>query len=172
MSSTKDFNKIAKMMLERWAADLIDKDKSMKSVQSNFDELFYELWTASVPFDIAHELIDQVVKSHMPSQSIAKRVFMSCKKNKDDSFQDFMDNWKETIKQKAVQAFFTFYTVEGEEAKKEEKKGSMSGQEYSRQRKYADAFPTLDVEELKERMDKVVKEKAMEVDFIVGGENE
>ena len=67
------------------------------------------------------------------------------------SEQDYIDNWKKTIKDKGLQAFYDYYSIDGEEAKKEPAQyGSMSKEEYHKQRRYADRYPELDTESLEQ----------------------
>ena len=171
MKTKNSESKKARLILEQWSTDLASKDRSMKSVTANFDELFHELWRASISFDIVHELINDAIAEHLPSSFVAKLTYKNIKQHlKDKTFNEFLNDWKKSIKDKAYQSFYSFYSLEDgpEEVKKKEAKyGSMSAMEYAKQRKYADSFPTIVTDELQRRLDEIDKmdEHDLEVTF-------
>lgn len=150
-------NKLAKLIFERWAADLKDKDKTFKNVSSNFDELFYELWKGSVPFEAAHDIVREAVAEHLPSQSVAKWTYKNARNNMGKTFQEYLDDWKKDIKSAAHQSFFSFYKLEDESEQKVLEHGNMSEKEYIAQRRYADAFPEVDIIAIKKQRDEMMK---------------
>ena len=145
-------DKKARLILERWVSDLQTKDRSIHKVSDNFDELFHNLWTAKVSFDIAHQLVDEAVSAHNPTDYVARFTYKNLKAQLNgQSFTDFVANWKKNIKDRAYQSFYTFYPIDGDD-QEEKKYGSMSAQEYSKQRKYANTFPELDIDALKKQI--------------------
>lgn len=152
-------SKRASQIMKRWSAELDSKDKTIEAVTSNFEDLFYELWKASISFDDAESLISEAISIHLPDSFIAKQTYKRIKHVlKGKTFNEFMDSWKKKISDKAYQAFYTHYPIEGENQKEEKKYGNMSAQEYSKQRRYADAFPVLDVDALKRQVDEVLED--------------
>ena len=154
-------NKQATLILEKWIAELKDKDRSRANVASNFDDLFSQLSNIEIDFDTAHEMIDDAAKAHYPSDFIARKTYDATEKRKGSdrkSYQEFIDGWKKDIKETALQSFYAFF--DSELPKEEEKQyGSMSAREYRAQRKYAESFPIITFEEIQKRM------KQLEVDL-------
>ena len=152
-------DKRARLILERWVSELANKDRSKSSLSNNFEELFYDMFKAHVPFETAHDTLKDAISHHFPSHSVAKYTFKNARRDPNQTFAEFLDGWKKLITDEATQAFYSFYSVEGENTKKEEKKfGSMSAQEYMKQRRYADSFPTIDTDALQEKIDDMLKE--------------
>lgn len=155
-------DKRARLILDRWSSELSSKDRSRNSVMSNFEELFYDMWRANIPFDAAHSMLNEAVAKHFPSKSVAKFTFKRLKSHVDKDFREFLEDWKKSIHDKASQAFFSFYDVDGENQKEEKKFGNMSAQEYGKQRKYADSFPVIDTDELQKKLDDMIAEEENE----------
>jgi len=159
--STSD-KKRAKLIVERWASELATKSSSERSrhkVSENFDELFYELWKSGVEFDVVHDMLKDIVAVHFPKLAVAKKTYTSLKTHmQGKSFPEFLDDWKENIKNKAMTSFYALYPIDGETKQEEKKFGSMSQQEYSKQRKYTEAFPQLDINELKKQREAMMDE--------------
>ena len=156
-------NKRACLILERWQAELASKDRSRSSLAANFEELFYDLYSANIPLEVAHDLLKVATAHHFPSHSVAKFTYKNVKRDPNQTFAEFLDGWKQLITNEATVAFNSFYSVEGENTKKEEKKhGSMSAQEYMKQRKYADSFVTIDTDALQEKIDEMLEEDSDE----------
>jgi len=152
----------ASHILKKWAADLASKDRSRASLNTNFDELFYELWRASIPFSIAEDTLPDAVKEHLPSSYVANTTYKyakAAKRHGDQSFNEYLNSWKDLIKREATSAFYDRYPIDGVEEKEEKKFGNMSTQEYSKQRKYADSFPLLDIEELKRKREELMRKE-------------
>ena len=161
----KSDDKRARLILERWVAELSTKDRSKNSLSNNFEELFYDMFKASIPFDTAHSLLKEAIGHHFPSASVAKYTFKNVQQKPGQTFGEFLDGWKKLITDEATQAFYSFYQVEGENQEIEKKFGSMSAQEYSKQRKYAEAFPVIDTDALQKKIDQMLKDDD-------GGDNE
>jgi hypothetical protein len=155
MSDTKR----AKLILERWSSELANKDRTSTNVVGNFEELFHDMWSANIPFDEAHKLLNEAIASHLPSQSIAKLTYKGLKSQIDKTYSEFLEDWKKSISNKATQAFYSFYPVDGENIKKKKKFGNMSIQEYNKQRKHIESFPVLDTDELQKKIDEMLKEE-------------
>ena len=117
------------------------------------------MYKANIPLEEAHDLLKQATAQHFPSRSVAKFTFKNARRDPNQSFVEFLDGWKKLITDEATKAFYSFYSVEGENAKKEEKKyGNMSAQEYMKQRRYADTFPTIDTDALQKKIDKMLED--------------
>ena len=57
-----------------------------------------------------------------------------------------------------MQSFYAVYPIDGEATKEERQFGNMSAQEYSKQRKYAESFPRLDIEALKKQREQMMND--------------
>ena len=155
-----NLNTVAKHVYKKWEAELASKDRSRSAVSDNFSELFYELWKASVTFEIAESYVSQAIKAHLPAKTIAGLTYKRLKPQLGGvSFHEFMDDWKKNISSKAWDAFYTQYPIDGVEEKEEKKFGSMSVQEYNKQRKYVESFPVLDIEALKKKREEFMKQE-------------
>jgi len=141
----------AELIFDKWKAELVGRDRSKSAVANNFDELFNNWFRSKVPFNEAYDLLEIAIKAHFPSNSVAKNVFKALKKkaNIDKTEIEFTVEWKESISATAKQGFYSFYDIEGTNPPQEDVKfGSMSTQEYRKQRKYADSHPLLDWEKI------------------------
>ena len=160
--------KRAKLIVERWSSELATKSSSERSrhkVSENFDTLFYELWKSTIPFDVAHDMLSEIIAHHFPNQTVAKRTYTTVKSHLNGkTFIEFLEDWKEGIKHKAMQSFYALYPIDGEVKSEEKKYGNMSQQEYSKQRKYTEAFPQLDIEELKRQREEMMDEIQIDLD--------
>lgn len=150
----------AKHILKKWSAELSSKDRTKTAVPENFGELVYEFWRASIPFDVVEEIMPEAIKAHLPSQYIAGKTYKQMKPTlHGQSFNEFMESWKKSISDKAYEAFYAQYPIDGVEQQEEKKFGNMSAQEYSKQRKYAESFPLLDIEALKKKREEFMKKE-------------
>ena len=165
--STSD-TKRAKLIVERWSSELATKssgERSRHKVSENFDNLFYELWKSSVPFDTVHDMLKDIISEHFPNHSVAKRTYAALKQHmQEKTFIEFLEDWKESIRNKAMTSFYAMYPIDGEVKQEEKKFGNMSQQEYSKQRKYTESFPQLDVEELKRQREAMMDEIQIDLD--------
>jgi len=147
--------KTAKLIMERWIAELHTKDRTAGNIANNFDELFSEWYHAGISFEDAYNLVEEALKAHYPSASIARRTFKLKKQewHLDKSEKEFIDDWNKGIRDTGLQVFYNYFQIDGETpSQPQEKKtyGSMSTGEYLKQRKYMDSIPTLDVDSLPE----------------------
>ena len=135
---------VSKLILQKWIADLRDKDKKMSSVGGNFDELIEAWFTADVLFEEAYTLMKEAIKAHLPPISTAKYVYKKAKSKGTE--KDFIDGWNKNIEDIAMQTFYEYYPIDAQvtSTNKEAQFGSMSTKEYLKQRRYADSFPTID----------------------------
>jgi hypothetical protein len=151
--------KRARLILERWVAELPQKNRAKDNLANNFEELFESMSDANIPFDAAHGLLKEAIGHHFPTKSVAKFTYKNTRRDPNISFDDFLDGWKRLITDEATKAFYAFYRVEGENENKEEKKyGTMSAQEYMKQRRYADSFPTIDTDALQDKINDIMKD--------------
>jgi hypothetical protein len=130
----------SKLIFQKWKSNLPFKVRTKDMVQSNFDELFCELSNSGTSFDDAHDMINEAADAHYPSYTIAQAVYK--KYNHEVPFADFYKTWKKNIFDKAMKSFFDFYNIQDNVEKKTY--GSMSKEEYSKQRAYANSFETID----------------------------
>jgi len=153
--------KLARSLFERWASELMNKDRAWNKVKSNFDELFYDFKAHSIPFEAAEELIKEAVAKHLPTNSVAKFTYRSLGDREKDgkSFLEFLDAWKKGISDFAYQAFYTYYSADidkEDQSEGEKKYGNMNMQEYILQRKYAESFPEVDLVAIREQREKTM----------------
>lgn len=172
MSNDK-MKKQANLILEKWIAELKDKDRSRAFVASNFDDLFLTLSKADIDFDIVHEMIDTAARAHYPSDFIARKTYDATEKKRGSerkSYQEFIDGWKKEIKESAIQSFYAFFNNELP-TEEEKQYGSMSAREYRAQRKYAESFPVLTFEEIQKRMKKMETDLTQPLDVDLGDDD-
>jgi hypothetical protein len=162
MSELDEKKKTAMLVLERWKSSLSKKDRSIKSVPANFDELFEELRKDGTDFDIAHDIMEQAIKAHLPNAALAKKIYKLKKSDPkmQKSEHEFIEDWKRDITDLATESFYAFFSIKKSAAagktdpEDAEPKvyGNMSAREYRLQRRHADSFPVLDTAELEKRM--------------------
>lgn len=172
MSNDK-MKKQANLILEKWIAELKDKDRSRAFVASNFDDLFLTLSKAEIDFDIVHEMIDTAARAHYPSDFIARKTYDATEKKRGSerkTYQEFIDGWKKEIKESAIQSFYAFFNNELP-TEEEKQYGSMSAREYRAQRKYAESFPVLTFEEIQKRMKKMETDLTQPLDVDLGDDD-
>lgn len=165
---TTSQRRTAKLILDRWKADLTKMDRHFESVASNFDELVQNMYLAEVPFELAEENINAAILEHYPSNRIAKAVWKGAKAKKqtDRDFGGYLTEWKEAINKEGKRVFYGRYKLPSDETVKENTKtsGSMSQKEYRTQRRYAESFPILDTSKIEVKIKGKIKE--MEDDFL------
>lgn len=142
----------AELILDKWKAELIGKDRSRAAVSGNFDELFSAWHRSKVQFEEAYSLLEVAIKVHYPSDSIARSTYRMLKRDAGipKNELEFTTEWKQNISSTAKQVFYSLYDIDGVSAPAEDVKyGSMSAPEYRKQRKYADSHPLLDWTKIK-----------------------
>lgn len=168
-------NDTADLVFERWQAALKNKDRSRKNVPNNFDELFSDLKRADIPFKDAHDLLSRAVKAHLPNKSVVRHTWNGTKAlhNIFANENEFAAEWNESIKNSATDMFFSNYPLKIDDDDDGEPKvyGNMSVKEYRLQRRYADAFPTLNTDDLIRQM-KERQTLQSDLSNVLGGEND
>jgi len=135
----------AKLIFEQWRAGLADRDRSHTRLTENFDELFYELDRYNVNFELAHEYLDLAIAAHLPDKKTLKFTYKRTK-GFGMSEDEFHEKWKVKIRDAATNVFYARFPIEGEGEKEESiLPQGMSKDEYLRQRRYANSFPTLNL---------------------------
>ena len=145
------------LIFERWKASFQHKSKKRDAVSSNFDELFDNFNSAGATFEEAHSYLEQAIKVHLPSPSVAKVTWKTLKNspiNTEMTEKEFIDGWNKDIGEKATCSFYNVYPLPEDKDDDKEPKvyGQMSAKEYKLQRKHADSYPIFDTEELEKRL--------------------
>jgi hypothetical protein len=149
MANKAKERKRADLIFDQWRSSLADKDRTHASLLDNFSELFDDLYYANIDFDLAEEYLKDAVTAHLPSKYVVKQTYKR-KKGFGLSEQEFYDDWKRLITDRAKQAFFFRYPLPEPENKPEETgTGSMSKDEYMKQRRYANSFPSVDLSKIR-----------------------
>jgi len=145
-------HKVVKLILEKWIADLANKDRTIANVANNFDELFQQWYHAGISFEEAYDLVEIAIKAHLPSAHMARSTYKLLKSKgpiyKTES--EFIADWNKSIKDTGMQLFYNYFHINGENPVQVEKKSycNMSIAEYIKQRNYADSYPTINPEDI------------------------
>ncbi len=147
----------AELIFQQWEAALKNKDRSKHAMPNNFDELFSALKASGVNATDAHPFLDRAARAHFPNKTVLKNTWKKsvCLHNVFANENEFLAEWKESIKTCAANSYFEHYPIkiQDEDDDGEPKVyGNMSVKEYKLQRKYADSFPTLNTDELVRQM--------------------
>jgi len=165
---TTSQRRIAKLILDRWKAELTKMDRSFDNIAANFDELVSNMYLAETPFELAEENINAGIIEHYPSEHLAKIIWKGNKAAKkiDKDFPTFYVDWKKAINSEGKQVFFSYYSLPSDETVNKNKKttGSVSVKEHRAQRRYAESFPILDTSTIEVKIKKVIGD--MEEDFM------
>jgi hypothetical protein len=153
-----DADKLARRLFERWKADLTKKPAEAKHTnksQDNFEELFFELRKHDVSYDVAFEFIKDAATAHFPGYYVIERVWSTVHAGKPGlTKREWMDSWKQCLEENANSAFFCHYepVADPEELENKHVKetGQMSPIEYAKQRKVANSYDTISLEEVAE----------------------
>lgn len=151
-----DKNKAIELILVEWIASLKSRDRSVKSIKPNFEELFERWKLQDATFDDLYEnYLPKAIKAHQPVSSVIKNTFSVLKRNV-KSFKktekEFADEWLKGIDDIATKAFFEYFpapVIDVDDGPKVF--GSMSAKEYNLQRRYIEQFPILDTTELEKQ---------------------
>ena len=149
MASNVGERKLATRVFDQWKSDLANLDRGHASLLDNFDLLFENMLYSSITFDTAEGFINEAVRAHLPTKYIIKLTYKK-RLERGISEQDFFEEWKRLITDRAKQAFFLRYPLEIEKPEATAS-GAMSRDEYVRQRRYADSFPSIDLGKIKEQ---------------------
>ena len=150
MSSNANEKKRATRVFDQWKSELVSMDRGHASLLDNFDLLFENMLYSNITFDVAESFLNEAIAAHMPNKYIVKLTFKK-RKDKGISEQDFFEEWKRLITDRGKQAFFLRYPLEIDKPEPAPA-GAMSRDEYVRQRRYADSFPSIDLGKMKEQV--------------------
>lgn len=164
MSSKAKANRI----FEKWKVYLINADRGYDAISGNFDELFYDLAKADIKADTAKVFLGLATKEHLPAPAMAKWTYKRMDKNIVGTYEEFMANWTKNITDKATASYYAMFPFDSEEPEEEKKYGSMSKQEYMKQRRYASQFPELDINSIPDH--KELDEVSFDWNEVEGGE--
>jgi hypothetical protein len=93
-----DQEKLAKRLFEQWKVSFKRKssqERKFHAVESNFDELFFELHKHEVPYEMAEGLIREAATVHMPSYMVVENVWKTIKsKNPGLDKKEWLEDWK------------------------------------------------------------------------------
>jgi hypothetical protein len=104
----------ANRIYEKWKVDFVNMDKKRDSIRDNFDQLFYALYCATIPWDMAREIVDDAVAHHLPTPSTIKYVWNARKQHIKLPYKDWLDNWKDDIRNKALASFYEYFPLDEE----------------------------------------------------------
>ena len=102
-------NEVANMIFRSWKSELKDKDRSMKSVRPNFDELAHSLYAADVSPETARNFIKPAFKAHMFTEEQARRKYKTMTR-KWKPYNEWRDSWAEAIEDAANAAFMVYFS--------------------------------------------------------------
>jgi hypothetical protein len=161
------------LVFDKWKASLRSRDRSKKAMPENFDELFMDLKKIGTSFEEAHAFLPEAIKAHLPSPHVRRETYKKYKDHLGISEKEFIDEWNESIKSAATDAFFTNYPLKIDDDDDGEPKvfGNMSAREYRRQRQYSDSFPTLNTDDLEKQL-KERKPLSDDLVNVLGGEDD
>jgi hypothetical protein len=170
-------NNSVDLIFEEWKASLKVRDRSSKSVESNFEDLFTELKNSGASFEEAYAILPKAVKAHAPSLGLAKNTYKNLKhspKISQYSEKEFIDKWNDDIKDKCTAAFFSIYprpkNKDLDDDGEPKVYGNMSAKEYRLQRKYAEQFPILNTAELERRLRDNSYNPVEDLKHVLGGD--
>lgn len=169
MTANTQKRRKAKLIFEQWRSGLVDRDRSHTKLADNFDDLFFEFDRFNLGFEVAHEYLDLAIAAHLPSKQILKFTYKRTK-GFGMSEDEFHEKWKEKIRDAATNVFYARFPMEDGEAREETNMpAAMSKDEYLRQRRYANSFPTLDLSQIPEPEDSPADEDvAFSIDDLEG----
>lgn len=144
----EEIEKKARLLFHKWKTELRNKDRSRPSVSNNFDEIVSAWFRLEVPFDVAFELIKDAIKEHQPSDGCVRATYKRLKSVAKKTEREFKEDWNGNIEATAYQSFYSYYEIEipPEPVKNF---GSMSEKEYKLQRRYAETYPDIDIDDIK-----------------------
>ena len=144
-------DKISTFIFNQWKAEFKKKKKDKAHVTENFSELFQNLFSQNVPFEEAHLILQKAIVVHYPNDEVVKCVYKRISSDVKRSEKEFAQSWKDNIADAATMSFHDYYKIEDYSPPKpvvQATYGSMSREEYHKQRKYADSHPTIDIDSI------------------------
>lgn len=145
------------------------RDRSKDAVQGNFEELFNSLKSEGLTLEAAYEYLPKAIKAHSPPVGLIKNTYKKHRAKLTMPEKEFEESWLKNIADKASAAFFEVFPVE---VKVEETDpiiyGSMTAKEYKAQRKHADQYPILDIEEMQRRLQANAYDPMQDLETLLG----
>ena len=149
-------DKLAKRLFERWKADFTKKPGEAKLTsksQENFEELFFEFCKNGIDYDTAFSYIGPIAIAHFPGYYLIERIWTTVKLSQPGlDKKEWLKSWKTRLEENANAAFFSHYSPVADEEEAEIKHvketGQMSPMEYAKQRKVANSYDTISLEEI------------------------
>jgi hypothetical protein len=136
--------KKASLILDKWIADLKEKDRSRAAVEGNFEELIEALFKAQIEFESALETVNKAITAHKPSNVVIDATYRRLKSFVSKTKDEFGKEWRDNIEAAGKRVFYSIYTIDGTETSEPKNFGSMSASEYRKQRKYAESHALID----------------------------
>lgn len=166
------------LLFEQWKASLVERDRRTPSIQGNFEELFDILKNEGIELEAAHDFLSKAVKAHSPSSLLVKNMYKKLKSG--PKFQwgterEFEEQWIKDIGDRANVAFFNVFPIQTKKTHVEEEEppmfGSMTAKEYKLQRDHADAYPRLDIDEIKRQRQELNYDPLADMQNLLGKTN-
>lgn len=104
----------ASRIFEKWRVDYVEMDKKRESIRDNFDQLFFALYNAAIPWEESREVADDAIKHHLPSASTAKFIYAAKKRYTKLSFKEWVESWEVDITNKGLASFYDLFPLEDE----------------------------------------------------------
>jgi len=104
----------ANHIFEKWRVDYVEMDKKRGSIRDNFDQLFFALYNAAIPWEESREIADDAIKHHLPSASTAKFIYAAKRRYTKLSFKEWVESWEEDIRNKGLASFYDLFPLEEE----------------------------------------------------------
>lgn len=168
----------SELLFEQWQAQLQDKDRSRNAVQGNFEELFETLKSEGLVFESAYEYLDKAIKAHLPDRKVIKNTYKKIKTGAgsklDQSEKEFEEAWIKSISDKGKAVFFDVFPIKTKLAEEKEEPviyGSMTAREYKAQRSHADAYPKMNLDEVRQKIQKAIYDPMKDIDVLLGKDN-
>lgn len=117
----------AKLMVERWSSSLSREDRKHSKMPGLFDSLCEDMFHAGIDFDAAYDAMKEAAKNYYPKAEVVKNTFANMKFKNKTTVQDFAKSWHETIDKGALEAFYTYYKIEGTTSKQNNKPAKSIG---------------------------------------------
>jgi hypothetical protein len=134
-------------VLHKWITSLSAKDRTKAGLTVNFTELITDWIAIGANREEVKPLMEKAIKAHLPSIPVAKNVYKKNKHSLRCSEHEYINSWCKNISDTAWQIFYSYFEIKidkPEQIQPVKQYGSMSKEEYTLQRAYADSFPVLD----------------------------
>lgn len=101
-------------IFEKWRVDYVEMDKKRENIRDNFDQLFFALYNAAIPWEESREIANDAIKHHLPSTSTAKFIYAARKRYTKLSFKEWVESWEADISNKGLASFYDLFPLEDE----------------------------------------------------------